>query len=104
MKIFKKLLKKIAKINYFSIFSKDVTNQPFASLDEKRKIFGKFEKILKDFDENSIENVNFYFIFILENLLVKIEPSEITPFFYNNCFSVSGGCPPIPPGYALETK
>ena len=50
-------------------------------MDENRKLLRNFEKILKIFDENSIEKLNFYFIFILENLLLKIEPSEITPFF-----------------------
>ena len=40
----------------------------FVRLDGKRKFSGNFEKI---FDENSIEKLNFYFIFILENLLLK---------------------------------
>ena len=65
----------------------------FASLNEKRQLLGNFEKISKILDENSIERFNFIFIF--ENLLLKIEPSEITPFFYNN-FSVSGAFPPFP--------
>ena len=52
-------------------------------MEEKRKLLVKFEKILKIFDENSIEKLNFYFIFILKNLLLKIERSETTPFFYN---------------------
>ena len=35
-------------------------------------------------------------------MLLKIEPSEITPFFYN-IFSVSGGGDfPLAPGYALD--
>ena len=34
------------------------------------------------FDENSIEKLNFYLF--LWNLVAKIEPSEITSFFYNN--------------------
>ena len=75
----------------------------FARLDEKRKLLGNFEKIFESFHENSIEKLNFYLIFILENLLLKIEPSEITPFFYN-IFSVLGDSPPppLPPGYALD--
>ena len=76
----------------------------FARLDEKCKLLGKFEKILKIFDENSIENLNFYFIFILffENLLLNIEPSEITPVFYNIFRFRGGGDFPLPPpGYAL---
>ena len=61
----------------------------FSCLDEKHKLLGNFEKILKIFNENSIVKFNLYFIFILENLLLKIEPSEITPFFTKK-FSVSG--------------
>ena len=49
-------------------------------MDEKRKVLGNFEKILKIFD-NSIEKLNFLFLYyyFLEDLLVKIEPSETTP-------------------------
>ena len=47
-----------------------------------------------------------YWIFILilffENFLVKIEPSEITPVFYNNFFGL-GDFPPFSPGYAHDT-
>ena len=47
--------------------------------------------------------LNFLFLILFfENLLLKIEPSEITPFFYNNLFRFrGGGIPPFPPGYAL---
>ena len=73
----------------------------FARLDEKLKLLGNFEKILKFFDKNSLEKLNFlFFIFLFlffiffENLLLKIELSEITPFFYNNlttiCFQKIG--------------
>ena len=61
----------------------------FARLDEKHKLLGNFEKFLKFFDENSIENLNFFiflFSYFFENLLLKIEPSEITPFFYKKIF------------------
>ena len=37
----------------------------FARFDEKGKMLGNFEKILKLFDENSIEKLNFYFILFL---------------------------------------
>ena len=58
----------------------------FARLDEKHKLLGNFEKVLKFFDENSLEKLNFlffyfYFLFFSENLLRKIELSETTPFF-----------------------
>ena len=74
-------------------------------MDEKPKLLRNFEKILKFFDENSIEKLNFLFFFIFifyffENLLLKIELSEISPFFYNNFFGFGGGSP-FPPGYAL---
>ena len=35
-------------------------------------------------------------------MLLKIEPSEITPFFYNNFFRFRGGFSPFPIGYAQE--
>ena len=56
----------------------------FAHFGEKHKLLGNFEKILKFFDKNSLEKLNFYLF--LEKLLLKIEPSEITSFFYNNVF------------------
>ena len=40
----------------------------------------------------------FLFFIFFENLLLKIELSEITPFFYNNFFGFGGGeFPPFPP-------
>ena len=41
----------------------------FARFDEKHKLLGKFEKILKFFDENSIEKLNYYFFrkFVTKN-------------------------------------
>ena len=35
----------------------------FARLDEKHKLLGNFEKILKFFDENSLEKLNFLFFY-----------------------------------------
>ena len=84
----------------------------FRHLEEKRTLLGKFEKILKIFDENSIGKLNFYFIFIcnfifilfFENLLVKLEPSETTPVFCNYFFGFGGGgISPFPPAYALAS-
>ena len=78
-------------------------------MDEKHKYLGNFEKILKLFDEISIEKLFFLFFYFyyfnfFENLLLKIELSEITPFFNKNFFGFGGGgeFPPSPPGYALE--
>ena len=74
---------------------------PFAGLDKKHKLFGNFEKILKIFDKNPIEKLNFSRLF--ENLLLKIEPSEITAFFSDNSFIFGGrNVPCVPPGCANE--
>ena len=64
-------------------------------------MFGNFEKILKILDENSIEKLNFLFLFF-RKFVNKKDNSEVTPFFYKN-FSVAGGAEfhPFPPGYAL---
>ena len=39
----------------------------------------------------NIHQKNSIFYLILEKLLLKIEPSEITSFFYKNFFPISGG-------------
>ena len=57
-------------------------------MDGKHKLFGNFEKVLKIFDKNSIEKLKFYRL--LEKLMLKIEPSEITPFS-TTIFPISGG-------------
>ena len=56
-KFLKTFLRKLLKMHYFSIFSKNVNKQcvNFWGLDEKHKLLGIFQKILKFFDENSIE-------------------------------------------------
>ena len=61
-KFAKRYLKKIAKMHYFSIFFKK-SNKPcvnFSRFWTKNKLLGNFEKILKIFDENSIEKLKFY--------------------------------------------
>ena len=68
----------------------------FVRLDEKHKLLGNFEKSFKVFDKNSLGKLNFYRF--LEKLLLKIEPSEITSFFYNNLFHFGGAnVPTVPP-------
>ena len=59
---------------------------------------------MKIFDENSIEKLNFELF--LENLLLKIELSEITSFFLQEFFPFRGGgdFPPVPPGYATVSE
>ena len=74
-------------------------------MDEKYKLLGNSEKILKFFENNSIEKLSFYLF--LEKLLLKIEPSEITSFFYNNFFQFFGGggdVPCVPPwrGHCIQ--
>ena len=63
-KFWEKFRKKLRKMHYFSIFFNKF-NKPcvnfFTRLDERRILLGNFEKI---FDENFIEKLNFYFIFI----------------------------------------
>ena len=102
LKIFKNFLKKIAKMHYFSIFFKRLTNHAlnFCAFGRKTQIVGKFWENFENFWWKFYRKLHFYFIFILENLLVKIEPSEITPFFYNN-FSVWVGEFPLSPWLRL---
>ena len=89
-KFWKNFLRKLLKMHHFSIFFKKF-NKLCVNYSRfwTKHALGNFENI---FDENSIEKLNFYiiFIFILENLLLKIEPSEITPLSAT-FFSVSGG-------------
>ena len=63
-------------------------------MDEKHKLLGNFEKILKFFDENSIEKLNFVFLFFRQ-FVTKNRAFEIRPFFYN-IFSVWGVSPLSP--------
>ena len=95
-KNFKKFLKKIEKCIILHTYLWKKLNKPFVNflaVGRKPPIFLNFEKILQICDENSIEKFNL-FIFIFENLVEHIEPSEITPFS-TTFFSVSG-VPPFP--------
>ena len=74
----------------------------FARLDQKTQIIGKFWENLQNFWWKFYRKIEFLFYFFIIyylflNLLLKIEPSEITPFFYNNFFGLGGrGFPPSP--------
>ena len=73
----------------------------FARLDEKRKLLGNFEKILKFFDENSIEKLNlfiFIFLFFSWKFVTKNIAFVNNTIFLQQFFSVSGGgeFPPSP--------
>ena len=88
---------KIAKMQYFRLFCKNILKPcvKFSRVWTKNTISqGKFEKILKFFDEN--QQKNWIFTYFREILLLKIEPSEITSFFYNNFSgSVEAGLNPL---------
>ena len=75
-KISKKISLKIAKLYYFSIFFQKCSKLCVNFWRVWTKKANCWE-ILKIFEENSIKNR--IFIFIFENLFVKIEPSEMTP-------------------------
>ena len=103
-KFWKFLFGNLLKCIILAIFSNKLTNHAFifARLDEKHKLLGYFEKILKFIDENSVETLNFYNFYFFENLLLKIEPSEINPIFLQQFFSNSGAGI-LPPPFHLAT-
>ena len=73
----------------------------FGRLDDKHNLLGYFEKILKIFDEFSIEKLNFYFIFyfIFRKFVTKNRAFGNNQFS-TTIFSVSRGggeFPPFPP-------
>ena len=72
----------------------------FVRLDEKHNLLGNFEKILKHFDENSIEKLNFYFIFNLtfRKFVTKNRALGTNTIFLQQFFLFGGGgdFPPSP--------
>ena len=80
----------------------------FARLDEKHKLLGNFEKILKFFDENSLEKLNFLFLFFIFFLkfVTKNRTFGNNTIFLQQFFRFRGGgiSPLSPPGYALALK
>ena len=71
----------------------------FARLDEKRKLFGNFEKILK---ENSTEKNDFSVI--SGKVVAKYRALENNTRFLQQFFPISGGtfpCSPTPPSRRL---
>ena len=80
-KFAKNSLRKLKKGSIFAYFAKKFQNPALnlRAFGRKNTIgCGRVEKI---FEENSIEKLNFYIV--LGIFLLKIEPSEITSFFYN---------------------
>ena len=71
-------------------------------MDEKHKLLGKFWENFESFWWNFYRKIEFLFLFF-KNLLLKIELSKITPFFYKRFFGFGGGDfpHPLPAAYAL---
>ena len=85
-KSFKNYLKNMLKCIILAYFSKDLTNHSltFCAFGRKTQILGTFWEKFENLWWKFYRKIEFlFFIFILENLLLKIEPSEIAPFFYN---------------------
>ena len=80
-------------MQYFRLFYKDTSKRALNShaFGRKTQLVGE---ILRDFNENSIEKLNFYLF--LWNSVARIERSEIRSFFYNKLFQFWGVEPPNP--------
>ena len=101
---FKKVSRKLQKCIILAYFSNKLTNYAllFSAFGRKTQIVGKFSENFEIFWWKFYRKIKFFifiFYFYFENLLLKIEFSEITPFFYNNFFGFGGGgeFPPFPP-------
>ena len=101
-KFSKVFLRKLQKMHYLSIFFKKITNNElnFCAFGRKTQIAGRFWENSEIFWWNFYRKIEFFYFYFF-NLLLKIEPSVITPFFYNNFFRFRGDFPPSPPAYAL---
>ena len=64
----------------------------FRAFEWKAQILDKLSENSENFDENSLDKLNFYFIFIFENSLLKLELLLITPFS-TTIFRFRGGGP-----------
>ena len=86
-------------------FSNMLTNYAFifCAFGRKTQIVGKFSENFEIFWSKFYRKIEFFnFFYFFENLLLKIELSEITPNFYNNFFRFWGvGEFSPPPGFAL---
>ena len=69
-------------------------------LDDKYKFLENFEQNLEFFDKDSLEKLKFYPF--LEKLLLKLEHSEITAFFYKTLFNFGRNVLCVPPGGAYD--
>ena len=96
-KFAKNSLRKLQKMLYFRLFCKKISKPrgQFLRVWTKNTIVWE---ILRNFWWKFNGKIEFFSIF-WENLLLKIETSEITSFFYDNFFRFGGGGsnPPTPP-------
>ena len=95
----KKFMRKMAKMLYFRLFCKKFQNHAInlCAFGRKTQLVGKFWEIFENFWWKCNGKIEFFSIF-WENMLLKIETSEITSLFYNIFSgSVGGSNPPTPP-------
>ena len=92
------------KIHYFCIFFKK-NNKPCVNFFRVWTKNANCWEILKIFDENYIEKLNFYFIFIFNFIFGKFVTKNRAfgnnTSFLQQFFRFRGDFPPSPPGYAL---
>ena len=84
-------------MHYFSIVFKKFNNHSliFCAFGGKTQIVGKFWETFENIWWRFYRKIAFVFYFNFGKCVIKIEHSEIKPFFYN-IFSVSGGGSPFP--------
>ena len=97
-KFSKNFLRKFRKILVLAYLSKNLTNHAliFCAFGRKTQIVVKFWENFEIFWYKFLRKMEilfflFLFFIFFDNLLLKIELSEITPFFYNNFFGFGGG-------------
>ena len=94
----------LQKLLYFCLFCKEIT-KPFAKFSrvwtKNAIVWGKFEKILKIFDENSMEKLNFYLF--LGKFVAKNRNFGNNIIFLQHFFRFWGvNPPPNPSAYATD--
>ena len=94
-KILKTFLQKVGKYALLAYFSTNLTTYAliFYAFGRKSQILWKIWKNSQIFWWKFYRKLIFFIFF--ENFLLKIEPWEITQFFYTNFFGF-GGIPPFP--------
>ena len=103
-KIFENFIRIFLKMHYFSIFFQKV-NKPCVNFlrvwTKNANCWETFEKFLKNFDENSIENLNFFhfiYNFIFRKFVTKNRALGNNTSFLRQFFRFrGGGVSPFPP-------